>query len=90
MLFRPSKSGKAYERVWDKKRGSPLRFITEKQVYELKKQLKSYDNIVVDYAMRYGKPSIKEMLNNLFDYGCTRILIMPLYPCCKYYCDCSR
>ena len=30
--------------------------------------------------MRYGKPSIKEMLNNLFDYGCTRILIMPLYP----------
>ena len=80
LTFRPSKSGKAYQRIWDNKKGSPLKYITENQTKKLKLVFKKYNFISVDYAMRYGKPSIKERLNQMFDSGCSKILIMPLYP----------
>ena len=40
LLFRPSKSGKAYKRIWNNKKGSPLKFITENQIYKLQKARK--------------------------------------------------
>ena len=80
LTFRPSKSGKAYKRIWNEKKGSPLKYITESKIKKLQKAFKKYDYIFLDYAMRYGKPSIKEKLNQLFDSGCSKILIIPLYP----------
>ena len=38
------------------------------------------ENIIVDYAMRYGNPSIKSKLTNLKDLGCENIIMLPLYP----------
>ncbi len=80
LTFRPSKSGKAYKRIWDKNKGSPLRYITESQTKKLKSEFKKHNLIKIEYAMRYGKPSIKSKLNKLFDNGCTKILFLPLYP----------
>ena len=60
----------------ERKKGSPLKYITESKIKKLQKVFKKYDYIFLDYAMRYGKPSIKEKLNQLFDSGCSKILII--------------
>ncbi len=80
LLFRPSKSGKAYKRIWNNNKGSPLKYITESQISKLGKEFKANNNIILDYAMRYGQPSIVSKLDKLFDLGCAKILIFPLYP----------
>ena len=36
--------------------------------------------LVVDYAMRYGSPSVPAVLTKLKQQGCDRILVLPLYP----------
>ena len=80
LTFRPSKSGKLYKSIWDnKKNQSPLRVNTEKQAQNLKKVVKG-SNIEIDWAMRYGNPSIKNKINNLVIKGCTKLLIFPMYP----------
>lgn len=77
---RPKKSGALYERIWNRERDeSPLRTYTRAQAEKLHEILKS-DNIVVDWAMRYGKPSIKDVANKMIDEGCEKVLIFPLYP----------
>ena len=38
------------------------------------------DNLVVDWAMRYGQPSIASRIDALLEQGCDRLLIFPLYP----------
>jgi protoporphyrin/coproporphyrin ferrochelatase len=74
---RPKQSAHAYAQVWTAE-GSPLSVITRAQAKALNAAFG--DNVVVDYAMRYGKPSISERLATLKDGGCDRILIAPLYP----------
>src|SRR4029077_9265564 len=60
---------------------SPLKTITRAQAEKLATAFAARDpHIVVDWAMRYGNPSIAARLNSLKDRGCERILIMPLYP----------
>lgn len=77
---RPQKSGKLYEKIWDRKANdSPLRIIAASQAKKLASRLNS-DKVLFDFAMRYGKPSIQARLNYLKDEGCERILLMPLYP----------
>ena len=78
---RPKKSGALYDRIWlhDDPDGSPLRKITRLQAEHLAKTFKQ-DGLVVDYAMRYGEPSIPNQLQKLTDQGCTQIVVMPLYP----------
>lgn len=78
---RPAKSAKKYASIWTDA-GSPLKIYTQRQVTLLKGWLgvKGHPNLVVDYAMRYGKPSIEDRLNALKSQNCTRILIVPLYP----------
>ena len=44
------------------------------------KNLISEKNVVVDFAMRYGNPSIKSKIENLHDRGCENLVILPLYP----------
>lgn len=76
---RPRKSAHAYSLVWDKARDmSPLKAITEDQAAALNAALGP--DVMVDYAMRYGKPAIRERLEAMRAAGCTRILVAPLYP----------
>lgn len=75
---RPAKSAALYASIWDRARGdSPLRVITADQAAALQAAL---PDVTVDFAMRYGNPSIPEKLAAMQAAGCTRVLIMPLYP----------
>lgn len=74
---RPKQSAHAYGEIWTKE-GSPLEVITRDQAMALAGAFGP--GVTVDYAMRYGKPSIGERLKALKDTGCDRILIAPLYP----------
>ncbi len=74
---RPKKSAHAYSQVWTEK-GSPLAAITRSQAEAMQAALG--DAATVDWAMRYGNPSIPDRLQVLKDRGCERILLAPLYP----------
>jgi ferrochelatase len=74
---RPKKSAHAYGQVWGEE-GSPLAAITARQAAKLKGRWG--DDVVVDYAMRYGNPAIPTALAAMKDAGCERILVAPLYP----------
>ena len=78
--LRPKKSAQKYATIWTPE-GSPLKVHTEKQTKLLRGFLgETGKRLVVDYAMRYGQPSIAATLSNLKAAGCTRILLLPLYP----------
>jgi ferrochelatase len=78
---RPKQSAAKYAKVWLKE-GSPLRVYTEKQTALLQGYLgeRTKAPFVVDYAMRYGNPSIPTVLRKLREQNCQRILIVPMYP----------
>ena len=81
LTFRPSKSGKAYKKIWDEQNhGSPLRKFTINQTNKLKTSFKDNKNLIIDYAMRYGNPSIEKVLNKIVEKGCSKLLLVPLYP----------
>lgn len=78
---RPGKVGKAYATIWNNELDeSYLRTYTRSQSDKLAKALKAHEHVVVDWAMRYGKPSIDEKITALRDAGCDRIVAFPLYP----------
>ena len=79
---RPQKVGKAYESIWNRELDeSFLRTYTREQSQKLSERLGDLGpDIHVDWAMRYGQPSIKERLEALKAAGCDRILWFPLYP----------
>ena len=78
--LRPSKTATAYREIWMKETNeSPLRYYTKQQTIKLKQKLDE-KNIIVDYAMRYGNPSIKSKLSKLQAEGCENIILFPLYP----------
>lgn len=80
LSFRPQKSGHAYAQIWDKERNeSPLRVITRAQTEKLAERM-AEDGVVVDFAMRYGNPSTKSVLERMQQQGCQKILLVPLYP----------
>ncbi len=80
LTFRPSKTSKAYKEIWlTKFNKSPLRYYTEKLSYKVSKKLNNRKT-VVDYAMRYGNPSIPEKIDSLQKLGCDKIIALPLYP----------
>ena len=74
---RPKKSAHAYRQVWTDA-GSPLAVITRQQAEAMQARLGNEAN--VDWAMRYGTPSIPDRLQALKNSGCERILLAPLYP----------
>ncbi|HUQ38126.1 MAG TPA: ferrochelatase [Aestuariivirga sp.] len=81
LTFRPQKSGRAYEKIWNKALNeSPLKTITRGQSKELQKALKDRPEIIVDWAMRYGQPPVAARIEALKAQGCDRILLVPLYP----------
>jgi ferrochelatase len=74
---RPRKSAHAYRQVWTDE-GSPLAAITARQAGALAGAFGP--EVLVDHAMRYGRPAIAERIGALKAAGCDRILIAPLYP----------
>jgi ferrochelatase len=74
---RPQKSSKAYTKIWTD-RGSPLADITARQAEAMAGRFG--EKVTVDYAMRYGNPSIESRLTAMMAQGCDRILIAPMYP----------
>ncbi|WP_440655100.1 ferrochelatase [Candidatus Pelagibacter sp. HIMB1506] len=80
LTFRPSKTAKAYKEIWMKNENmSPLLYYTKKQS-EKTSELFKKENIVLDFAMRYGNPSIKKKIHKLNGMGCENLVILPLYP----------
>ena len=77
LRVRPRKSAHAYSQVWTAE-GSPLAAITARQARALRERMG--DGVLVDWAMRYGKPAIAERFQALQAQGCDRILVAPLYP----------
>jgi protoporphyrin/coproporphyrin ferrochelatase len=82
LTVRPRRKGRDYDRIWNRGRNeSPLKTTTRAQAEKLGAALAARDaRIVVDWAMRYGNPSMPARLDALKAQGCERILIMPLYP----------
>ena len=80
LTFRPSKTARAYKKIWMKEENtSPLRYYTISQTEKVSKEIAN-ENLIIDYAMRYGNPSIKNKIINLQNKGCEKIVILPLYP----------
>ena len=78
---RPKKSGHAYEQIWNRERNeSPLRTFTRSQGEKLAEALKDQPDVIVDWAMRYGNPSMESVVTRLREQGCERIVMFPLYP----------
>ena len=78
--LRPSKTAKAYKEIWMKEENmSPLLYYTQMQAQKLSSSI-SEEKIIVNFAMRYGNPSIKSKIAELHDEGCENLLILPLYP----------
>ena len=80
LTFRPSKTAKAYKKIWMKdKNMSPLRYYTKMQSEKLNKKIDSKE-VYVDFAMRYGQPSINSKIDFLKNEGCENLIVLPLYP----------
>ena len=78
--LRPSKTAKAYKEIWMKDKNiSPLLHYTQEQAKKLSNSF-SEQNLIIDYAMRYGNPSIKSKIKKLHEKGCENLIILPLYP----------
>src|SRR4051795_10354883 len=74
---RPKKSAHAYRQVWTEE-GSPLAAITARQARALAGAFG--ESVIVDHAMRYGRPAISERIDALKAAGCERTLTAPLSP----------
>ncbi len=81
LSVRPKKSGALYASIWNKERNElPLRTFTRAQGEKLAAELAGETEITVEWAMRYGKPSVAERLGALAEAGAERVLVFPLYP----------
>ena len=81
LVRRPFASGEKYRSIWnEEKNESPLRTITRSQAEKVAGAFASQPQIVVDWAMRYGSPAIASRIEALFEQGCDRLLVFPLYP----------
>ena len=80
LTFRPSKTAKAYKEIWmNEINMSPLKYYTEMQMKKLGDKM-DIDSVIVDYAMRYGNPSINSKVKKLHEEGCENLVILPMYP----------
>ena len=78
---RPRRMARDYQKIWNTERNeSPLKTITRAQSLKLAADISDHDHVVVDWAMRYGNPSIRSGIDALTAQGCDRLLVVPLYP----------
>ncbi len=79
LTVRPASKGRDYDKIWNRARNeSPLKTITRAQAEKLGRKFGK--RVLVDWAMRYGNPSIPSRLEAMQQAGCDRVLVMPLYP----------
>ena len=76
--FRPQKSAHAYQTIWTEQ-GSPLVVFTRDLTAKLADAIAN-EHLIVDYAMRYGKPSLATKLRDFEQQGVDEIIVLPLYP----------
>lgn len=81
LTTRPKMSAALYRKVWTAE-GSPLLVTSQRQRAGIEQRLRSRfgDSVVVALGMRYGNPSIAAAMRELAAAGCTRIVVLPLYP----------
>jgi ferrochelatase len=78
---RPARKARDYLKIWNTENNeSPLKTITRAQSDKLAAAIADHDHVVVDWAMRYGNPSIRSRIDALTAQGCDRLLVVPLYP----------
>jgi ferrochelatase len=81
LQVRPRKKARDYQKIWNTdKNESPLKTITRAQSEKLAASIADHEHLVVDWAMRYGNPSIQSRIEALTAQGCNRLLVVPLYP----------
>src|SRR3954449_4611920 len=81
LRIRPRRKARDYQKIWNtEKNESPLKTITRGQSEKLAAAIADHDHVVVDWAMRYGNPSIRSRIDALTAQGCDRLLVVPLYP----------
>lgn len=87
LTTRPQRKGKDYATIWNRDRDeSPLKTVTRSQAEKLQRSFRNgllgdaRADIIVDWGMRYGNPSLKNAVKRLVAKGCERILFVPLYP----------
>ncbi len=81
LRIRPRRKARDYQKIWNtEKNESPLKTITRAQSEKLAAAIADHDHVVVDWAMRYGNPSIRSRIDALTAQGCDRLLVVPLYP----------
>jgi ferrochelatase len=81
LRVRPARKARDYAKIWNfEKNESPLKTITRSQADKLAEAIADHDHVVVDWAMRYGNPSIRSRIDALTAQGCDRLLVVPLYP----------
>lgn len=81
LTVRPGRKGRDYATIWNNEKDEgPLKTITRSQAEQLAARLASHPNVVVDWAMRYANPTTESRIKALFEQGCDRILLVPLYP----------
>ncbi|WP_026376698.1 ferrochelatase [Aestuariibacter salexigens] len=78
---RPARSAEAYATVWTDE-GSPLLTHTKNQAQGIRERCKTLygDDVVVDFAMRYGKPAIADTIESMLQQGVRKLLVLPMYP----------
>lgn len=81
LRLRPARSAAAYRQIWTD-RGSPLMVNTQEQALALRQRLQERhgERVLVEFAMRYGKPDISGTVQNLLDAGVEKLVVLPLYP----------
>src|SRR3978361_1730180 len=81
LRIRPGRKARDYRKIWNtEKNESPLKTITRGQAEKLAAAIADHDHVVVEWAMRYGNPSISAGIEALTRQGCDRLLVVPLYP----------
>ncbi len=81
LTLRPRRKGRDYDTIWNRELNeSPLKTVTRSQSDKLAGMLTAHPQIKVDWAMRYGNPSIASRLDAMTKAGCHRVLLVPLYP----------
>src|ERR1700688_826118 len=81
LRIRPGRKARDYQKIWNTERNeSPLKTITRAQSEKLAAAIADHDHVVVDWAMRYGNPSIASRIEALTAQGCDRLLVVALYP----------
>jgi ferrochelatase len=78
---RPRRSAAAYQKIWSEQ-GAPLRQHTQAQSAALRERLQRRfgDNVLIEFAMRYGNPAISGVIGRMQQAGVRRLLVLPLYP----------